>query len=620
MLNSLSHMLSHAPLNLALSFRKLQAVGCAEPRASATVAATVISEGSSAMLSEGSLLRTPPLRQATAATATHSRWNVTTKHAAQEFLVGVQLRVPMAAIFTTNLVRTTCNVACSDVEWVETVLDEVGATRVDLLEHDEPTAFPAAPMSPESLSNPDACRSNTASNCSSASVSCFFIDVFVDDRAEMLSWIRDLQQQSAREGINKVVLLLETLISAFPGVAAGQAWVHDTPADSHCAKPDGLRLLSFVNFPDDPHSRQGRQHAARSFASMLYRELGVDPLAIEDVTLSHMPLTFPQICGTPRRQLNPTPELMTLSPSYLGELFKGVGVAAVKVDVDSNRRVAASVVEAQRHEHWRSSTVGAVLSSGDPRLAYAVTTGHHNFGPGSVLRATCGALQGDLLELEYVGHCEQHYITPERTPMVTLSQFPTTSWRTLVDVALFSFSNPDRLVPQVFVADQQQPGPPSVTVFPSAGCWGDSYRLIGFGRQIDPIYDAAAGRHYDGAPAGDRQYDSCGWIAAPIRVAPGQFVRLCLYLGRATSTLVYVGGHSGSCLRAVGTTIGSLHSFVCQYVHIVSRRSSDQWTLLGLTPAVLALEQARYFVPPEKWQCLQYVERAPTRQRPCSVS
>ena len=557
---------------------------------------------------------------AAASKPSHSLWAVATKDAAQMFMGGVMRRVPMASVFgfsdASMTCCMTCNVACSDVMWVESVLADVGAERVVDFGQEAAAALPLAshgvapgsPTSPDQVSCLDlegsasfrgginasatveSSRRSGAATIMSTARGSFFIDVVADDDAARPSWISSLRLRLQHAGVDKVALLLELLLSAFPEVSAGQVWVCDGSDDAQ------LRLLSFASFPDGPrthaHTLARPPHAARVFVAMLQRELGVDPLAVTEVVVSHDLLAFPKLGGKVVIAQAPTPAVAEPTLAWKGFLDAASIGAVVPVAATGGVRM-----DAHDKRHGAQRTLGAVVSSltDDCTVAYAVTAGH--FLDGIERLAACEEVAESggepSLKLEYVGHCDATTLIPREAASVMMPNTEEFRFAALVDVAVFSFKRDCSVAPAPVVQRGDVNAP---VLFPSPECWahaGGAVAVCGPGRLItnEKMDEAPID-----SPSGDRTFDVCGWMTAAAQLSGGKKVTQCLYLSRQTSLLGFVPGHSGGPLYAI-MPHPQLHSFVTRNVSLTEVVAAGcvapEWSLHGSTPALLALEQAR---------------------------
>lgn len=572
----------------------------------------------------------PP--SAAASAPLHSRWAVATQDAADRFRGGVMRRVPMATVISFRAAHLTCNVAFADLPWVETVLADVEAERLGL--ELEPVAMAAAlpvasaatsrrvateistsQTTPEPASALDlVSRGGTCSvliECSRGSAAqhhpqvadsrkLFFIDIVADGDPTRPSWISSLRlrrQHAARVGADKVALLLELLVGAFPEVSAGQVWV--PCRDGH---DDAQRhLLSFVSFPAVPCARAlalaDRPHAARAFAAMLHRELDVDPLTVIEVDVSHDLLAFPKLGGRLFSFHKPMPAAAEPKLAWNGFL----DTASIGVLGDPVVRVSAIGGvrnDTRDKDHGSHRTVGAVVSSlaGDCAVAYAVTAGH--FLEGVEEWALCEKEGGDELAVQYVGHCDVTTLIPREAALFTTTSTDDAAFAAVVDVGVFSFQR-NCCVMQVPTV-QPLAAVNAPVLFPSPECWahaGVAIMVRGSGRSIN--IERGCGLPPLISAAGERTYDVCGWMTASMTLPTQRKVTQCLYLAKQTSALGFVPGHSGGSLYAdvlVPPQPPQLHSFVSRNVILTEVDTGRVWHLLGSTPAVLALEQARALI------------------------
>lgn len=482
----------------------------------------------------------------TAADPMQTRW-MATERAAQRFIAGVMQRVPLATVNHTetddvlsvapSIPHVSCIVAASDVVWVESTLIEVGAV-------------PTALDTPDSTGGP--------------MHNCCFIDVVIDDNAS--SWERGLQQHRSLIDSKRLALLLEILVVSFPAVTAGQVWILDGPES---------RLLSFVSFPDDAR-------VARDFVNMLYGALDVDPLAIEEVEVQYEPLAFPMINRIIRVEYGLTRAVERPALAYEGKVL-GVGAGEIDFVTSASR---PERIPAMNYVHGLQASVGSVISSQQRSvsMAYAMTAGHVCANDVPVRSSECDTTGCCSLKLQYVSHSDHTHYVAGITPIIQLPNYQQTC-RAVADIALFSFQ---RVTPVREVSMTQPLGLFEVT-FPSDSSW-KQIQLHGYGRQIDD------------SPGGEREYLANGYVFAPTSRDPLENVRHCLYLAAQTkamrlSGLEYVDGHSGSSVFAGPRDAPTLHSFVCQLVNVKLKRPGrfqrTSFAFQGLTPAALALEQAR---------------------------
>lgn len=478
-------------------------------------------------------------------------YSVDTELAAQRFMEGVLQRVPMArvaqmashepmAAASRSPPRTTCIAAASDIVWVDSLLSEMGAIALPLATSD-------LPLHPVERGR-------------------WLIDVIIDDSDTTQSWESTLRQYRARDGVDTIALLVELLTFTFPTVTAGQTWVTDEPTSS------ARRLMTFVSFPDGAR-------AARDFARVLFRDLSVDPLAIEEVRVEYQQLAFPTPNG--KMSITHNASRATTRPvlPYEGAFVGPSGIEELLVGAARQPHR----ITAQCCAHVREASVGAVVSSlqGNVADAYALTAGHLCAGA-DVRSAKCDTAGYFNMPLQYVGHSDYTHFIVGGSPSVAS---PIVGHRSaaVADVALFSFRRENSVgsVPTTQPSCQLQP----FVTFPSRESW-NQIALRGHGREID---DSPEGE------VGEREYTANGWVSAPSRRDPS--VRHCLYLagqpGEVHRRLQYMEGHSSASVCAGPRDAPTLHSFVCQTVILRCRCTERVFRLQGLTPAVLALEQAR---------------------------
>lgn len=480
---------------------------------------------------------------------TISSWAVTTRAAAQRFLAGVAQRVPTATVAQTasdeptpsGCPRTICAVALSDVVWLDSVLTEVGA---------EPLADASLDVPVHSIER-----------------GLWRIDIVIDDTGTVQSWEDTLWRYSSRDGANKLALLLEIVSSAFPAVLAGQAWVTDDPAVGTS------RLMSFMRYPDEVLVAR----PARAFVVMLFRALGVDPHTVEEVSLSSHQLAFPLLGGKLSTMHGPMQATERPVMPFKGVLVDTTGAAEYLDGAPVQPRVAM-----QWCPHFGQASVGAVISSpqGDSAVAYAMSAGYTCTR--GMWSSTCEKSGCFDIRLHYVAHSDRTDFSVASSPSVASSELGKRV-PAAVDVALFTFQR----VNSVRQLTTTQPIMPFIEVtFPFAKCWSQ-LPLHGHARQIDTSRG-------DECDVQNSEYIANGWISAPTAQDPT--VRHCLYLASQTKAMHcrgFVEGHSGTAVYAGLRAFPTLHSFVCQTVTLTCISSGRSYQFQGLTPAALALEQAR---------------------------
>jgi len=219
-------------------------------------------------------------------------------------------------------------------------------------------------------------------------------------------------------------------------------------------------------------------------------------------------------------------------------------------------------------------------------MAYAMTAGHVCANDVPVRSSECDTTGCCSLKLQYVSHSDHTHYVAGITPIIQLPNYQQTC-RAVADIALFSFQ---RVTPVRAVSMTQPLGLFEVT-FPSDLSW-KQIQLHGYGRQIDD------------SPGGEREYLANGYVFAPTSRDPLENVRHCLYLAAQTeamrlSGLEYVDGHSGSSVFA-GPKRCPDPALFC--LPIGERQTQaprpfpedlSSFAFQGLTPAALALEQAR---------------------------
>jgi hypothetical protein len=433
-----------------------------------------------------------------------------------------------------------CHVASVDARWVRSVLAEIDAV----------PATTASQQCPEDF---------------------LTIDVVLDD--SLKSWA-SLLQANVTAGSDNMARVLVLLVTSFPTVSTGQIWLRNGSSD---------RLMNFVNFPENAYD-------ARACLAMFCQVLGVDPLSIEEVILTHETLGRAPKLGkkmivrnfsSPRIIRRPLP----FDVGFVESWSDGGPSSDIVRDSDTMPAVAEAI-----GFHRNECTAGAIIgtpSSNVSSATYVLTAGHPC---AHVDAAFClSGVENSLMKVQHVDHCDPVTFDVERTAFIVMPERRGVVLRAVADISVFSFICDVGIVR----THTKQPQERSPVDFPSGVCWGRDTQVHGYGRHV--------GR----AAAGERYYTCSGWVSVPTDRDPD--VRHCLYLARPNTAQLFVGGNSGTSLSMCADD--ALHSFVCQTVHISRLQDGALFVLQGLTPAVIALHQARELVGN---QSLQYVAALPS--------